>query len=179
LAEVVEQSLEALGEEYRFTFVDVGNPHCIIATDDLSRIPLARVGPVIERLPMFPRRVNVEFIRAEADGSVSMRVWERGVGETQACGTGATAVGAAAVRLGLTRSPVTVHLLGGDLDIEVDREWRVTMTGPAEEVYRGNLSEQLIDRLRRLGGDAGGGIAKTAPPKDRMTQPVKQPPKEG
>ena len=74
---------------------------------------------VIERHPLFPNRVNVEFIRVEPDGSVRMRVWERGVGETQACGTGATAVGAACVRLGLAESPVLVHLLGGDLVIEV------------------------------------------------------------
>ncbi len=108
--------------------------------------------------------MNVEFIHAEADGSVRMRVWERGVGETQACGTGATAVGAASVRLGLASSPVTVRLLGGDLVIEVEapergaagaREGqdglRVFMTGPAEEVFTCELSEEL---LRRLGWPA-------------------------
>ena len=80
---------------------------------------MAGVGAIIERHPLFPNRVNVEFVRVEPDGSVRMRVWERGVGETQACGTGATAVGAACVRLGLAASPVLVHLLGGDLTIEV------------------------------------------------------------
>ena len=156
--DVVDAVLEAAGRSYRFTFVDVGNPHCVIVVDDPAAIDLPTIGPAIEKHPMFPNRVNVEFIRPEADGSVRMRVWERGVGETQACGTGATAVGAAAVRLGLATSPVTVRLLGGDLLIEVDRTdggaasgLRVFMTGPAEEVFTGELSDEL---LRRLGWPA-------------------------
>ena len=156
--DVVDAVLEAAGRSYRFTFVDVGNPHCVIVVDDPAAIDLPTIGPAIEKHPMFPNRVNVEFIRPEADGSVRMRVWERGVGETQACGTGATAVGAAAVRLGLATSPVTVRLLGGDLLIEVDRAdggaasgLRVFMTGPAEEVFTGELSDEL---LRRLGWPA-------------------------
>ena len=155
---VVDAVLEAAGLSYRFTFVDVGNPHCIIVVDDLAAIDLPNVGAAIERLPLFPNRVNVEFIRPEADGSVRMRVWERGVGETQACGTGATAVGAAAVRLGLATSPVTVRLLGGELVIEVDAAdgeasggRRVHKTGPAEEIFTCVVSDEL---LRRLGWPA-------------------------
>jgi diaminopimelate epimerase len=162
--DVVDFPLTAAGRDYRFTFVDVGNPHCIILVDDPASLDVAAVGAVIERLPIFPNRVNVEFIRIEPDGSVHMRVWERGVGETQACGTGATAVGAACVRLGLAESPVLVHLLGGDLVIEVaapggdggrtsadaasNRDgWRVFMTGPAEEVFFCTLSGELLNRL--------------------------------
>ncbi len=145
--EVVRHELEALGLKFSFTFVDVGNPHCVIVAEDLGDLPLAEFGPVIERLPLFPNRVNVEFIRLEPNGSVTMRVWERGVGETQACGTGATAVGAAAVRLGLTRSPVVVHLLGGDLEIEAAPDWQMVMTGPAEEVFVGELSVELMENL--------------------------------
>jgi diaminopimelate epimerase len=169
---VVDAVLEALGSSYRFTFVDVGNPHCVIQVDDPAEIDLPTVGGAIEKHPLFPNRVNVEFIHAEADGSVRMRVWERGVGETQACGTGATAVGAASVRLGLASSPVTVRLLGGDLTIEVEVPdaragnsgagaaslgeeaadgLRVFMTGPAEEVFTCELSAEL---LRRLGWPA-------------------------
>jgi diaminopimelate epimerase len=160
-ADVIDASLEAGGREYRFTFVDVGNPHCVIPVDNPETFDVAGVGAVIERHPLFPNRVNVEFVRVQADGSVSMRVWERGVGETQACGTGATAVGAACVRLGLAASPVLVHLLGGDLTIEVDDEGveatgpdggaaaapRVFMTGPAEEVFTCRLSSELLRRL--------------------------------
>jgi len=145
--EVVRRQLEALGARYTYTFVDVGNPHCVIVVDDLRDVPVESLGPAIQRLPLFPNRVNVEFIHRETDGSVAMRVWERGVGETQACGTGATAVGAAAVRLGLARSPVTVHLLGGDLEIEVAPDFQVVMTGPAEEAFSGELSTALLTRL--------------------------------
>jgi len=161
-ADVVDAVLQAGGVDYRFTFVDVGNPHCVIFVDDSATFDVAGVGPVIERHPFFPNRVNVEFICAEVDGSVRMRVWERGVGETQACGTGATAVGAACVRLGRATSPVLVHLLGGDLTIEVEdgaetgapagsEGLRVFMTGPAEEVFSAELSPEL---LRRLGWPA-------------------------
>src|SRR5680860_1314658 len=152
--EIVRHELEALGQKFNFTFVDVGNPHCVIVAEDLADLPLAEFGPVIERLPLFPNRVNVEFIRPEADGSVSMRVWERGVGETQACGTGATAVGAAAVRLELTQSPVVVHLLGGDLEIEADPGWPMVLTGTADEVFTGRLSRDLLTRLDWAGDDS-------------------------
>jgi diaminopimelate epimerase len=148
-ADVVAANLVAGGCEYRFTFVDVGNPHCVIVVDDPAFFDVAGVGALIERHPLFPNRVNVEFISVQPDGSVRMRVWERGVGETQACGTGATAVGAACVRLGLATSPVLVRLLGGDLTIEVEAgdPYRVFMTGPAEEVFAGVLSADLVRRL--------------------------------
>jgi diaminopimelate epimerase len=147
--DVVDSTLSAGGQEYRFTFVDVGNPHCVIVVDDQASFDVPCVGSLIERHPLFPNRVNVEFIRVRPDGSVQMRVWERGVGETQACGTGATAVGAACVRLGLAASPVLVHLPGGDLSIEADAgdPFRVFMTGPAEEVFTGCFSADLVRRL--------------------------------
>lgn len=144
--DVVGGTLEAGGATYRFTFVDVGNPHCVVVVDDPALFDVAGVGSLIERHPYFPNRVNVEFICAEADGSIRMRVWERGVGETLACGTGATAVGAAAVRMALAKSPVLVHLVGGDLRIDVEDEGGVFMTGPAEEVFTGSLSPDLLAR---------------------------------
>jgi diaminopimelate epimerase len=148
--DVVGAVLQTRWRDFAFTFVDVGNPHCIIQVDDPAAFDVCGAGPAIEHHANFPNRANVEFIRAESDGSVTMRVWERGVGETQACGTGATAVGTAVVRLGLAQSPVLVHLLGGDLVIEVDQQedpWRVFMTGPAEEVCSCELSSDLLQRL--------------------------------
>jgi diaminopimelate epimerase len=154
--DVVNASLEVAGRRYQFTFVDVGNPHCVIQVENPDTFDVVGVGPLIERHAMFPNRVNVEFIAIELDGSVRMRVWERGVGETQACGTGATAVGAACVRLGLASSPVVVHLRGGDLIIEAEGDaepeadggrLRVHMTGPAEEVFLGEISKDLRARL--------------------------------
>ncbi len=149
--DVVDAWLNAAGREYRFTFVDVGNPHCVIQVEDPATFDVAGVGAAVERHPVFPNRVNVEFVRVEPDGSVRMRVWERGVGETQACGTGATAVGTACVRQRLVESPVLVHLLGGDLVIEVGPKeedgWPVFMTGPAEEVFACELSSEFVRRL--------------------------------
>jgi diaminopimelate epimerase len=146
--DIVDAGLELGDRRYRFTFVDVGNPHCVIQVDEPADFDVRGVGAVVETHPYFPNRVNVEFIAPQADGTVAMRVWERGVGETQACGTGATAVGAACVRLGLAVSPVAVHLLGGDLVIEAepddDGSLRVHMTGPAEEVFRAELGEDLL-----------------------------------
>ncbi len=147
IEEVVARDLEVGGKSYRFTFVDVGNPHCVIPVDDVGSVPIEEIGPRIETHPIFPRQANVEFIQPEADGSVTMRVWERGVGETQACGTGATAVGVVAVRLGLATSPVTVHLPGGTLEIEVEDDLQVVKTGPAEAVFTGELSRHVLHRL--------------------------------
>jgi diaminopimelate epimerase len=156
---VVNAEIAVHDRRFRFTFVDVGNPHCVILVDDPAAFDVAGVGEAIEHHLFFPHRVNAEFVRVEADGSVRMRVWERGVGETQACGTGATAVGAACVRLGLAASPVTVHLPGGDLVIEVGGPGGagpgvagagglpVFMTGPAEEVFTCEPSPALLRRL--------------------------------
>ena len=151
--DVVNASLQSEGQEYLFTFVDVGNPHCVILVEDPDSFDVTGVGAALERHPLFPKRVNVQFAKVETRGSVRMRVWERGVGETRASGTGATAVGAAVVRLGLVDSPVRVHLPGGELSIEVgdsaDAEGclPVHMTGPAEEVYEARISADLMGRL--------------------------------
>lgn len=131
------------------TEVSMGNPHAIVvhpAPDEVVR----EWGPPLEVAPRFPERTNVEFVRAEGPDEITMRVWERGSGETMACGTGACAAAVAAVRLlGLT-SPVTVHLAGGDLVVAVDDDLEVTMTGPAEELYRGVISPALLGALEDL-----------------------------
>lgn len=129
--------------------VSMGNPHAVIEHPDPGAAVRA-LGPSIEVAARFPARTNVEFMRAEGPSEITMRVWERGVGETLACGTGACAAAVAAVRLGGLESPVTVHLAGGDLTIAVDHDLEVTMTGPAEEIYRGELSPDLIRALEEL-----------------------------
>ncbi len=147
-ARVAEQrELQAAGMTFTYHAVDVGNPHCVIQYADLEALPLSEWGPAVERNDAFPNRTNVEFVRLEADGSITMRVWERGVGETNACGTGATAVGAAAIGLGLAVSPVVVHLLGGDLEIDLTADGSAVMTGPASEVFSGRASADLLRRL--------------------------------
>ena len=127
---------------YHFTGVSMGNPHAVVFLPDIKELELPRIGPLFENHPLFPEKVNTEFIKVLDPHTLEMRVWERGSGETLACGTGACASVVAAVLNGLAdgSSPVTVHLLGGDLSIEWDRkENQVYMTGPATEVFRGEI----------------------------------------
>lgn len=134
--------LRALDRDFRMTAVSVGNPHCVIFLEGepVRDFPVARYGPFIERMPLFPNRVNVHFVEPLSDGSLRSRTWERGAGETQACGTGASATGVAAVLNGLrSGAAMTVRLLGGDLEIEWRGDGPVFMTGPAEHVFDGEF----------------------------------------
>jgi diaminopimelate epimerase len=143
------EELAVDGARVNFAFVTTGNPHAIIEHADPASV-VQVLGPEIEVAPRFPNRTNVEFIRLDGPAELTMRVWERGVGETMACGTGACAAAVAAVRLSGLESPVTVHLAGGDLEIAVDDDLEVTMTGPAEMIYEGTLSPALVARLEAL-----------------------------
>lgn len=118
--------------------VNVGNPHAVFFVDDAEAVDLARLGPLIEHDPLFPQRVNVN-IAAVHDGAIELRVWERGVGETRACGTGASATAIAAIRRGLVASPVEVRLKGGTLVIGWDGHGTFSMTGAAAESFRGTF----------------------------------------
>ena len=129
---------------YDHTFVSVGNPHVVIPVDDLDAFPLAERGPELEHHPWFPERANVEIAVPVDRHRVRMRVWERGVGITQACGSGACAVAVAAVVGGTADSPVTVELPGGELVIEVGEAGEVTMHGPAQRVERLGIPEGLV-----------------------------------
>lgn len=137
--------LEVEGRRFEVTGVSMGNPHCVLFIEQLSDELVHRFGPAIERHEAFPRRANVEFVRPQADGSVAMRVWERGSGETMACGTGACAAGVAAVLHGFADRRVTVHLPGGDLEIEWSPGEPVYMTGGAEEICRGELTDCWLE----------------------------------
>ena len=121
---------------YEHTFVSVGNPHVVIPVDDIDAFPLSEEGPELEHHPWFPERANVEIVERIDEHRIRMRVWERGVGETRACGTGACAVAVAGVVNGTATSPVTVQLPGGELMIEVDDDGVVTMHGPARRLER-------------------------------------------
>lgn len=143
------EELAVAGRSVSLAEVSMGNPHAVIE-DDAPEEVVRSLGPEIEVDPRFPERTNVEFVRRDGPSELTMRVWERGVGETLACGTGACAAAVAGVRLGGLASPVTVHLLGGDLVIDVDDDLEVTMTGAAEEIYRGELSPDLARALEEL-----------------------------
>lgn len=128
------------GKEYRMTGVSMGNPHTVVYVDDVKGLEIEKIGPKFENHERFPDRINTEFAHIIDRNTVEMRVWERGSGETLACGTGACAVAVASILNGLTEDKVTVRLLGGDLQIEWDRvENKVYMTGPAEVSFDGEI----------------------------------------
>ncbi|MGN0375180.1 MAG: diaminopimelate epimerase [Butyrivibrio sp.] len=135
---VIDRPVVIGDREYNITCVSMGNPHCITYMDAIVNLPIEQVGPLFENSPIFPDRVNTEFVKVIDRDTLSMRVWERGSGETMACGTGACAVGVASMLNGLCNDTVTVKLLGGDLLITWDRqENTVYMQGEAAEVFTG------------------------------------------
>jgi diaminopimelate epimerase len=137
---VIEHPIEVDGREFRFTAVSMGNPHCVIYVDDAVNFDLGTWGPKLETHPLFPRKVNVEFVTVNSRTHTDMRVWERGAGPTLACGTGACATVVASVLTGATDRTATVSLKGGDLLIEWNEsDNHVYMTGPAAESFRGTL----------------------------------------
>jgi diaminopimelate epimerase len=133
----IQVPLDIAGRELKVTCVSMGNPHCVTFVDEITDELVLRVGPQIERHPAFPKRVNAEFIQIVSPTETIMRVWERGSGETQACGTGACAAAVAGVLAGLTERRILTHLSGGDLELEWSEAGDVFMTGPATEVFSG------------------------------------------
>jgi diaminopimelate epimerase len=134
---VINQIIHVDGVDYHFTSVSMGNPHCVIFVEDPDKIPLYEVGLKIEHHELFPKRVNAEFVSVKAKDHLYQRTWERGTGETLACGTGACAVAVSAVLTGRTGRKVQIDLRGGTLHIEWSQAGSVFMTGPAKEVYTG------------------------------------------
>jgi len=128
-----------VGEEiFSVTCLSVGNPHCVMFVENVDKAPVDYIGPFVENHKVFSKRTNVDFVQVVDKDELKVRVWERGCGETLACGTGTCAAVAAAYKLGKVGSKVTVHLLGGDLQVEVDKN--LFLSGAAEKVYQGTLS---------------------------------------
>ena len=137
------EELDVDGTRLEFTPVSVGNPHAVIRRDP-ERSELLRLGPLVENHPRFPERTNVQLVRVDSPGEATVGVWERGAGETLSSGTSAVAVAAAAVANGWCASPITVHLAGGDLRVELDDELNAHLTGPAQEICTGEVSAELL-----------------------------------
>lgn len=137
----VAQPLVVDNKEYEMTCVSMGNPHAVIYIEDVANLEIEKIGPSFENHERFPNRVNTEFARVIDEETVEMRVWERGSGETLACGTGACAVAVSSILNGYTKDKVTIKLLGGDLEIEWDKEKNtIYMTGPAKIVFDGEIN---------------------------------------
>lgn len=142
-APVVNARLEAAGKELEVTCVSMGNPHCITFVDEVNDAWVLGVGPEVEVNPHFPKRVNAEFVQVCSPEEIRMRVWERGSGETLACGTGASAVCVAGVLTGRTGRKILAHLPGGDLELHWADNNHVYLTGPAVEVFSGTWEGRM------------------------------------
>lgn len=146
---VYDYELQVDNEKVKINALSMGNPHCVIFVDQLDKLNLPLAGKRIERHPFFPQRTNVEFVQLVSRKEIKMRVWERGAGETLSCGTGATAAGVISIDKGLVASPVIVKVPGGELVVE----WKgkeAFLSGPAEEIYSGIISEEFLNRLNLL-----------------------------
>ena len=146
----VSQPVEVCGRTWDITCVSMGNPHAVIFTEGVAELDLEKIGPHFENHELFPNRVNTEFAEVIDDHTLNMRVWERGSGETFACGTGTCATVVAAVLNGICKQDeeILVHLRGGDLRITYKSDGTVLMTGPAEYVFEGNVSEEFINKAK-------------------------------
>lgn len=138
--EIQTSNLKLQNKEYKIQMVSMGNPHAVIFTEALDQIVLAEVGPLIENNSLFPNRTNVEFVKVISDKEIEVIVWERGAGETLACGTGACAAVVAANLAGKVGRRVLVRLPGGNLEIEIGEDQHILMRGPAEKVFAGSYS---------------------------------------
>lgn len=149
--ELIQQPIDAAGRSLTFTGVSVGNPHCVVfrrSGESWSREDLMALGPELEHHAIFPKRTNVQLAVPTGPKELSILIWERGAGETQASGSSSCAAASAAVRLGLVASPVAVRMPGGTLTIRVAEDFNLTMKGPVAEVARGSLSPSFIRMLR-------------------------------
>ena len=139
-ARIIAEPLTILDRTFQITCASMGNPHCVIFVDDVANFPVTTYGPLIENHELFQRRTNVEFVQIFSRTEVRQRTWERGAGETLACGTGSSAVTAACVLNGLTEKKILNHLSGGDLEMEWADDGCIYMTGPAVEVFTGEIT---------------------------------------
>lgn len=143
--QVIDEEIIVKGKSYRMTCVSMGNPHAVVFMDDVEHLAIEEIGPYFENHERFPNRTNTEFVQIIDDSHVKMRVWERGTGETLACGTGCCATAVACVLNHLTGAHVTVQVLGGEIEIYWDqKENLVYMTGPAVTVFEGETEEAYV-----------------------------------
>ncbi|HEX3036388.1 MAG TPA: diaminopimelate epimerase [Thermodesulfobacteriota bacterium] len=148
--EVVDETIRINGEILKFTAVAVGNPHCVVFVHELDEAYTRKLGPILERHKLFPKRANVQFAKVVSRDRVNILIWERGAGYTLASGSSSCAVAAACVKSGFTDRYITVSMPGGDLQIEVREDWTLKMRGPAEEICEGTISTDLVERINNL-----------------------------
>ena len=141
---MVAEPLTIAGQGYRVTCLSIGNPHCVIPMDEVTEAKARELGPRVENHTLFPNRINMQLLKVLDRHTIEIRIWERAAGYTLASGSSSCAAAAAALRLGLVDSPITVHMPGGDLLIEIDGRGLVHMTGPVEPVMEGTLHPEVL-----------------------------------
>ncbi len=142
--ECIDESLQIGDENYTINCVSVGNPHCVVIKDELNEKEIKRVGTLIENHEIFPNRINVQFAKVNNRNEVEIMIWERGAGWTLASGSSSCAVACVVVKKGLVDRDLTVKMPGGELKIQIDKDWNIQMTGEVQEIASGNLSNELI-----------------------------------
>jgi len=142
--EVLNESIEVLGTSYRYCAATIGNPHCVLPLDDVSEELARRIGPHIENDPRFPNRTNVQLLKILDRNNIQIEIWERGAGYTLASGSSSSAAGAVARKLGLVDEDITVHMPGGELNLRIDDEFNVRMTGPVTRVGKMQLYKEAL-----------------------------------
>lgn len=148
--EIVNEEIRINGEILKYTAVSVGNPHCVVFVHELDEAYTRKLGPILENHKFFPRRANVQFAKVVSRDRVNILIWERGAGYTLASGSSSCAVGAACVKNDFTDRYVTVSMPGGELQIEVQKDWSIKMRGSVEEVYEGTISRDMLEKLDRI-----------------------------
>jgi diaminopimelate epimerase len=147
LPEFISQKIMAGDREYEVNCVSVGNPHCVVIKEDLDEKEIRAYGPLLENHPVFPNRINVQFAKVLSDHDAQILIWERGAGFTLASGSSSCAASSILVKKGLIKGDLTMHMIGGTLKIDIDREWNIRMTGEVREIVRGVLGKELLEDL--------------------------------
>jgi diaminopimelate epimerase len=142
--EFISQVIKAGDREFEVNCVSVGNPHCVVIKEELDEEEIRKYGPLLENHPLFPNRINVQFAKVLTEHDAQILIWERGAGFTLASGSSSCAASCVLVKRGLIKGDLTMHMIGGDLKIEIDNEWNIRMTGEVREIARGVLSEELL-----------------------------------
>ncbi|MBN2165724.1 MAG: diaminopimelate epimerase [Marinilabiliaceae bacterium] len=139
-----DQPLTVGDKQFLVNCVSVGNPHCVIIVDELNIEEVKKYGPLIENHPLFPNRINVQFVKPVSNTEVEALIWERGAGYTLASGSSSSAIACVVYKKGLTGNNITVKMQGGNLNLEIDNEWNIKMTGPIQEIASGTISSEII-----------------------------------
>ena len=147
--EFIAQKIMAGDREYEVNCISVGNPHCVVIKQDLDEEEIRKYGPLLENHPLFPNRINVQFAKVLSDHDAQILIWERGAGYTLASGSSSCAASSVLVKRGLIRGDLTMHMQGGTLKIEIDKEWNIRMTGEVREIARGILCTELLEDLEK------------------------------